>query len=141
MVAAALGVSRERQCHGKRQYRRKRVAKHAARHVETAQRGGRLEVYRCPWCRFWHLGHRVPSSVRSAPRGGPRPVRPTSSSPPSPTTPSGGVGATSGPLDPAADRPAGCPPDVAPGIPSPGGDVGSLSRPALGEDIGAIARP
>ena len=55
-------ASRERQCGWKHNYRRKIDAKVAARQTMSASRHhtekrGRLIVYRCPWCEFWHVGH------------------------------------------------------------------------------------
>jgi hypothetical protein len=61
-VSEPFVASRERQCGGKHNYRRKIDAKVAARQTMSASRHhtekrGRLIVYRCPWCEFWHVGH------------------------------------------------------------------------------------
>lgn len=45
------------QCGSKRTHRSKGDAKRAARRVETTLGSGRLEVYRCPHCARWHVGH------------------------------------------------------------------------------------
>lgn len=45
------------QCVGKRTYLNKKSAKRAARNVETAIGGGRLNHYQCPHCTRWHIGH------------------------------------------------------------------------------------
>ncbi len=53
--------SRESQCAGKRTFRRKAQAKHAARQTMSggthSEKPGRVVVYRCPWCDLWHVGH------------------------------------------------------------------------------------
>lgn len=52
-VAAA-----ERQCFGKRHFTTKRDAKTARKRYER-NHGERLDIYRCPHCATWHLGHRL----------------------------------------------------------------------------------
>jgi hypothetical protein len=47
--------SKELQCTGKRWYSDKHEAKKAAKKSE--QRFGRMDVYRCPHCDLWHIGH------------------------------------------------------------------------------------
>ncbi len=61
-MAGARRFSPESQCTGKRPYRRKQVAKRAAKQVE--QFYGRMQPYRCPWCELWHIGHRPPRELR-----------------------------------------------------------------------------
>lgn len=50
----------ELQCHGKRRYRHRGDARKAMRRQQTAGngRGGRLTVYRCPWCDWYHIGNK-----------------------------------------------------------------------------------
>lgn len=43
-------------CQGKIRFTVKRAAKRARR--EREQQIGRMDVYRCPFCHHWHLGHR-----------------------------------------------------------------------------------
>ena len=45
------------QCDGKRKYASKPEAKHAARRYETYWGGGHVDVYRCPHCASYHIGH------------------------------------------------------------------------------------
>lgn len=61
-MVAARGRSRRAQCSTKAAFESKSEARAAARRSETEFGGGRLEVYRCPWCRDWHLGHHHPDA-------------------------------------------------------------------------------
>lgn len=47
---------REVQCDGKVPFRTKPAAKHAR--ADAERHAGRMDIYRCPWCNFWHLGHK-----------------------------------------------------------------------------------
>lgn len=53
------------QCEGKRWFTHKRYAKDHARQAERSV--GRMQVYRCPHCDLWHVGHKVPSKHKRAP--------------------------------------------------------------------------
>lgn len=54
-------------CRRKRRYPTSRAAKAARRSIQRV--GGRaLEVFRCPWCEGWHVGHRAPGSAASDPK-------------------------------------------------------------------------
>lgn len=58
-----LLFSRASQCDGKVCYPNKATARKAARRQETAEVGGRVDVYRCQWCNSFHKGHRPPRQV------------------------------------------------------------------------------
>lgn len=49
------------QCRNKMRLPTKADAKRHARHVETRRandrKRGRISVYRCPHCDYWHVGH------------------------------------------------------------------------------------
>lgn len=53
--------SPERACHWKAQYDSKRAARTARRSIQTSEH---LSIYRCPFCGYYHLGHK-PKAVRS----------------------------------------------------------------------------
>ncbi len=53
--------SAESQCHGKRPFTTKKLAKQAATLGEQAV--GRLHPFRCPHCGQWHLGHKPASGA------------------------------------------------------------------------------
>lgn len=62
----------ERQCDGKRPFRTKGFAKRMAL-VLTSGSGAedrrsprKATTYRCPWCGFWHVGHK-PSKTPEVP--------------------------------------------------------------------------
>ena len=58
----------ERQCAGKRPYKRSRDAKRDCRHVMAAVGGRAMVVYRCGWCSSWHFGHPSPFKLARARR-------------------------------------------------------------------------
>lgn len=56
-----------RQCEGKLQYQSKRYAKRIALLTTSGLGPGegrenprKAGTYRCPWCGFWHVGHKPP---------------------------------------------------------------------------------
>lgn len=49
--------TRERQCTGKRQFRTKAHAKKFRRRAPHLNHGD-LDIYRCPWCSAYHIGHK-----------------------------------------------------------------------------------
>jgi hypothetical protein len=52
------------QCEGKRPFSHKRYAK---AHARVAEQGiGRMQVYRCPHCGRWHVGHKVPAAHKTS---------------------------------------------------------------------------
>jgi hypothetical protein len=63
-VVSILGRTKEKSCAGKKQYRTWNFAKKIA--VEIFVRDNRdkvmMEVYLCPFCRFYHIGHPMGSS-------------------------------------------------------------------------------
>jgi hypothetical protein len=53
-------VGRQVACEGKRRYENRKQARKARNGTKTQ---GRLNIYRCPFCDFLHLGH-LPPDVR-----------------------------------------------------------------------------
>lgn len=49
----------DKQCKGKRPYKRRRDARRAKRRIETNTNGEKYDVYHCPWCDFFHVGHKL----------------------------------------------------------------------------------
>ena len=60
-----MAVDEERSCTGKRRYSDRKRAKSArGRTRQHDSSKGRLNVYRCDFCGFFHLGH-LPPEVRN----------------------------------------------------------------------------
>jgi hypothetical protein len=66
VVSAVAGLTAAA-CRSKRRYASSRDAKNARRSIQRI--GGRaLEVFRCPWCEGWHVGHRAPGAAAADPK-------------------------------------------------------------------------
>lgn len=65
-MSAAAGLTAAA-CRSKRRYGSSRDAKNARRSIQRTG-GRRLEVFRCPWCAGWHVGHRAPGAAAVNPR-------------------------------------------------------------------------
>lgn len=58
--------SYETECEGKRRHRNKRAAKLAVKGHEQVIHE-RLQPYRCSWCGWFHIGHRVHPAWKTQP--------------------------------------------------------------------------
>lgn len=54
----------ERSCRSKQVYLTKAHAKAISRLMSARHREA-LHIYACPSCRYWHVGHIVPASLRA----------------------------------------------------------------------------
>ena len=57
-------VDVERSCRSKQVYLTKAHAKAIARSMSARHRES-LHIYACPSCRYWHVGHIQPASIRA----------------------------------------------------------------------------
>ncbi len=56
-------------CHGKDAFADRPLADAVLRRMQHGRARGALNVYRCRWCRAWHIGRAKPADSRPAPRG------------------------------------------------------------------------
>jgi len=59
----ALLSGRENACGTKHQYGSPVLATKAAYNLETKRKGEVFDVYKCPFCEFYHIGHAVDPNI------------------------------------------------------------------------------
>jgi hypothetical protein len=59
-------VDVERSCRSKQAYLSKAQAKAISRSMSARHREA-FHIYACPSCRYWHVGHLVPTFLRARP--------------------------------------------------------------------------
>lgn len=58
-ITQATMTAWERQCRGKVKHPNEKAAKDAVG-AHEANRGGKLNAYKCSFCEGWHIGHELP---------------------------------------------------------------------------------